>query len=437
MGNSHGGGSSGSCFVQLPQIVYSPGDVIDGILHLVISSPCNITSVELKISGKEVTYWCERRNETIYEGEGEDRRSRQIDKYHYHYGRRSICKVRVPLYTATGGHLPPGQYSFPFKLQLPVNIPGTFHLSDFGNRRQHGESFNCSCEYKIKGIAVVQGMLKSNIKHQQMLQIVERPPPIVGVAIEDNVHVRVCCCLNRGDFFISMRAEKNAYCGSAGEAVRMVVEMENRTQYDVDAIYLELVQRVKLQAQHVQESHEHGAYNHLTMRHGWDQGGYHHNSGNYKRTFFKEDVVCQQAFPGIRQGEVQRGDRAKHIEMQLARVLEPQCLGYMIECAYFLRVYAYIRCATSPQVRVPVCIYAPQPSPQIWQAPQPPPGWSPQVLSPTSVAVPSGAAPPSQAEFYMGFQASAPPMEIPMEGRQVTGVQVPPAMAVMAQPLTS
>lgn len=217
----------------------------------------------------------------------------------------------------------------------------------------------------------------------------------------------------------------------------MVVEMENRTQYDVDAIYLELVQRVKLQAQHVQESHEHGAYNHLTMRHGWDQGGYHHNSGNYKRTFFKEDVVCQQAFPGIRQGEVQRGDRAQHIEMQLARVLEPQCLGYMIECAYFLRVYAYIRCATSPQVRVPVCIYAPQPSPQIWQAPQPPPGWSPQVLSPTSVAVPSGAAPPSQAEFYMGFHASAPPMEIPMEGRQVTGVQVPPAMAVMAQPLTS
>merc|ERR1711920_741071 len=166
-----------------------------------------------------------------------------------------------------------------------------------------------------------------------------------------------------------------------------------------------------------------------------------HNSGNYRRTFSKEDVVCQQAFPGIRQGEVQRGDRAQHIEMQLARVLEPQCLGYMIECAYFLRVYAYIRCATNPQVRVPVCIYAPQPPPQSWQAPQPPPGWNPQVLPPTSVTVPSVAAPPSQAEFYMGFHASAPPMEIPMDGRQVTGIQVtgiqvPPPMAVMAQPLT-
>ncbi|CAK0804708.1 unnamed protein product [Prorocentrum cordatum] len=426
MGNSLLGSSSGSCFVQLHQIVYSPGDVIEGVIHLMISVPCNITSVELKISGKELTYWCERKQETIAEGAGEVRRTRSSDKYYHHHGRRSICKVRVPVYTANGAYLPPGQYSFPFKVQLPANIPGTFHLNDFpGTRRTHGERFNCTCEYKMKGIAVVQGMLKSNIKHQQMLQIVERPPPIVGVAIEDNVQVNICCCLNRGDFFISMRAEKNAFCGSTGEAVRMVVEMENRTEYDVDTIHMELIQRVRMKAQHVQESFESGEYNHKNMRHGWNQ------YGNHNKTLFKETIAKQETFPGIGQGEVQRGDRARLIEMQLVHALEPQCLGYMIECAYFLRVYAYIQCATNPDVKVPVCIYAPQPPPQAWQAPQPPPGWNPQILSPTSVTVPSVAAPPSQADFYRGFYASAPPMETPIVGQPVA-VEMSPGQASQA-----
>jgi hypothetical protein len=398
--------------------------------------PCNITSVELKISGKEVTYWCERKNETLHEGEGEDRRTYNRDKYFHHHGIRSICKVRVPVYTSAGGYMQAGQYSFPFKVQLPANIPGTFHLNDHpGNRRNYGEHFNCTCEYKMKGIAVVQGMLKSNIKHQQMLQIVERPPPIVGVAIEDNVHVKVCCCLNRGEFFISMRAEKNAFCGSSGEAVRMVVEMENHTAYDVDKIYMELIQRVKLKAQHVEETHETGGYNHRAMRRGLQQGWDRHDhtatGGTCRKTYNMENIATQQTFPGIGQGEVQRGDRARLIEMQLTHRLEPQCLGYMIECAYFLRVYAYIQCATNPEVKVPVCIYAPQPPPKAWQAPEPPPGWNPQVLSPTSVTVPSVAAPPSQAEFYGGFYPSAPPMETPIVGQPIA-VEMSPAQASQA-----
>lgn len=416
MGNNSSG--SGNCFVQLPQIVYSPGDVIDGVLHLCILTPIEITSVEVKVSGKEVTYWCERRTETQNDGNGN---TRQVERWYHHYGRREFFKVKVPVYTATGmSYLPPGQYSFPFRCQLPGMLPGSFQLTG----ARFGQEFNCMCEYKVKGVAVVKGMFKSNIKHSQRLQIHEKPPPIVGAAMEDLVHVKVCCCLNRGDFYISMRSEKNAYCGSAGEVVRLLVEMENRTEYDVDTIYVELVQRIKLQANTVlQNTTSH--YDRGYMRSEWDRGGYgnynQNYTGAYHQQFYREEALCQRGFPGIKKGQSCRGNEARQMDLQIARMCEPQCLGYMIECAYFLRVYAYIPCATNPEVRVPVMIYSPQPPPQSWEVPQAPPGWSPQMMQATTIQIPSMQVSPAFQEFYGSFHASAPPppQPVPMDGRQM------------------
>lgn len=389
MGNAGGN----SCFVQLPQICFSPGDCVSGTLHVCINTPVMVTEIQLKISGCERTHWRERRHRTETREVDGERREERIEYHVDHYGRNEFFKIRIPLHRP--GQMFTGQYSFPFTFQFPHGIPGSFVMQGY----HFDTHFDCSCVYKVKGLCQVQGFLKSDIKHTQYLQIIERPPPIVGHAAEDLVQVNVCCCFNRGQFYISMRSDKNSYCTDAGEVVQVIAEMDNQTTKDVGTTYVELRQRLVL----------------------------HTSSG---LPFRQEQVVARSTFPGVMAGESFRGEHARHMPLPLRVGLMPQCLGRLIQCGYYLRISASIACANDPDVKVPICMYAPQPAPQAWQAPPMPAGWAPQVMPSVDIGVPqvmpTNAA--QQDEFYGLFQPSAPPLE--MQGREVVGPGPAVAQAV-------
>jgi len=380
MGNTGGN----SCFVQLPQICFSPGDCVSGTLHVCINTPVMVTEIQLKITGCERTHWRERRHRTeTREINGETRQER-IEYFVDHYGRNDFFKMRIPLHRP--GQMFTGQYSFPFTFQFPQGIPGSFSMQG----RHFDTHFDCSCVYKVKGLCQVQGFLKSNIKHTQYLQIIERPPPIVGQAADDLVQVNVCCCFNRGQFYISMRSDKNSYCTNAGEVVQVIADMDNQTSKDIGSTHVELWQHLVLRTS-----------SGLPFRHA--------------------HVVARSTFPGLLAGESHRGENARHMPLPLSCGLMPQCLGRLIQCGYYLRISASVACANDPDVKVPICMYAPQPEPQAWQAPPTPAGWAPQVMPGVDIGVPqvmpSNAA--DQDEFYRLFQPSAPPLA--MQGREVVG----------------
>mmetsp|Transcript_88328 Transcript_88328/g.285934 ORF Transcript_88328/g.285934 Transcript_88328/m.285934 type:complete len:414 (-) Transcript_88328:118-1359(-) len=373
MGNS----SSGSCFVQLQQISFSPGDVITGTLHVCINTPVQVSEVQIKVTACEKTHWQEKRMRSETQTVNGEQRTVQREEIVNHWGSHEFFKVRTPLYRP-GGMMAVGQYSFPFQVQLPLGLPGSFSLRGY----HFGTHFDCKCVYKIKGVCQVSGFLKSDIKHTQYIQVIERPPPIVGQVAQETTQVNVCCCFNRGQFHISMRSDKNSYCANAGEMVQVIAEMDNMTDKDVRCTKVELRRRLVLRSS--------GA-----------------------RNFMREDTVARGTFPGLAAGESVRGDNARWMPLQLDYGLEPQCLGVLIRCAYYLRVSADVPCANDPDVRVPICIYAPVPPPQAWQAPTAPAGWSPQLMPAVNVSLPVVPTPPAADEFFSEFQPSAPPLEGP------------------------
>jgi hypothetical protein len=263
-------------------------------------------------------------------------------------GGRAFLSTGAPL--GGPGVLAPGQYSWPFKLQLSPDAPPSFFFAsgaDFGR-----------IKYTVTATIVVAGALARNTATSRPLVVLApdfsagaagAPPPPALSAEEDVV---TCCCLGQGRAAAHAALDRGAYAD--GETVHVALQARNLSSAAFTSVELRLRRLVLLSA------------------YGAGAGGY--SSGRFA------DTVAAAEFPGLAPGEVAEGPATRQLALLLPPSLLGSAAGQYVSCACTLQVLLRSRPTTSSlQVDLPVQVAAA--SPVGFVAPQVPPGWKPKTFA--------------------------------------------------------
>lgn len=109
--------------IQTDKPMYYAGETVTGKVVASIISPKQADRVVVKVSGKEVVEWDEERSETIFEGEGENRRSQTIWHHHERKAKHKLFKD-VIIVSQLPHILQPGTWEYPFSYTLRQDLPG-------------------------------------------------------------------------------------------------------------------------------------------------------------------------------------------------------------------------------------------------------------------------------------------------------------------------
>eukprot|EP00347_Sterkiella_histriomuscorum_P017271 403350027 len=104
---------NGHLYIQINQIEFNAGDIIDGVVHLQLNEKFLAKSLELEIYGAEKIYW---KTESSDGGKTDTT---------IHKGKLLFLSSKQNLFSFPGSEALPGQYSFPFTYQLPLKLPSS------------------------------------------------------------------------------------------------------------------------------------------------------------------------------------------------------------------------------------------------------------------------------------------------------------------------
>ena len=221
MGNSEA--ANGYLAVQAETRNIQAGGEITGVIHFHLQTPLRAESLGLKFSGKEYCCWVVGRDDsessaTIYRG-----------KTH-------IVKYLFPLFVFRDSQVAPGDYSFPFKIVTPANLPGSFNYQ-FGTTEARIKyllsGYLSSSTVKVKRVKAEVGVT------QVMSEVI--------VSLQDSVSAQIttCCCLRKGEVKLSATISKSAYV--PGEMCNLNIEVDNsKALLDVTAFKGTLFRTIRL-----------------------------------------------------------------------------------------------------------------------------------------------------------------------------------------------
>jgi len=138
------------------------------------------------------------------------------------YRQNAHCQATLPYLCVprlTGGTR---DYSFPFKIVTPANLPGSF------NRCIHTEAH---IQYLLSGY-----LSSSTVKVKRVKAEVTQVMSEAIVSLQDSVSAQIttCCCLRKGEVKLSATISKSAYV--PGEMCNLNIEVDNsKALFDVTA----------------------------------------------------------------------------------------------------------------------------------------------------------------------------------------------------------
>lgn len=368
-------GQANSIFVWTEKANFFCGEVVRGSINLNCITPFNCHGLHMTVLGEERTHWKEQRSRSRTTSDGRT----ETEWYDVFFdGHNTFFKVKVMVFNF-GGHVQPGQYSFPFSFQIPMGLPGVFEGSSFQQARG-------SISYSIHAECEVGGIFNPNIRHCQNFIINELlQQNVAPISFREHTNVNCCCCFNRGHADLSVHVSKNCY--APGELAHVICDVRNESSEAFTLVRVKLVRTMNLRAQH--------------------------------HTHTSVDVVSENDYSGIDANSNHAGPNALQLPLQLSPAIYPSVIGRLVQCQYHVEVTLVSKgcCISNLTVRVPVRIYAPQPPPPpAFSAP--PPNWAPQQMQPLNLAIPPpapDALPPpygavaTQPPYQGGYaQASAP-----------------------------
>lgn len=367
------GSGGNSVTVALENCICRDGSVLTGHAYVDIVTPTEFSGVFLKIKGKEKTKVIE--HQTRYRTRTEtvngttQTRTESYTVEVPHYGKRQIFKTIALL--LPGGQMMRGQFSIPFTFQLPVGIPGSFALV--------GSDFSCSVEYATKVVVRVPGMLKSDLRHEVPLVVIQPPPPFTNqVTAHATADITVMCCFRRGHADLSFRAAKDAF--HVGEFVLLSADVNNNSKSKLSRIAVKLRRTITVRA----------------------------NDG-FTRSF--EDTISESRYPGVPAFSSMNG---LSMTLKIPDGTPQQCFSTLIQCMYSVRLAGKVRWGTDATCTVPALIYYPfMQSPVI---PTFPAVWQPEIFQPIHLQLysPVMIPPPVSLDMYpesSTMQPTAPPHE--------------------------
>ena len=215
-----------------PDRPYVPGDTVSGKVILIVDSAYKAQALKLKFGGKEHVHWSEIRYHKY--GTGENRRTDRETVYYV--GNETLFQNEIIL--AGNGDddftLPPDRYEYPFRFQLPPQLPATFS-SSFG-----------SISYQLD-VIIKRSWYKANDKASKALVVcgiydlnqngdASQPGEAIG-------NKTVCClCWASGPIVAVIDIPRKGFV--PGDVIPVQVEIQNNSTRDILEIKLALVQVV-------------------------------------------------------------------------------------------------------------------------------------------------------------------------------------------------
>lgn len=218
-----------SCLIQLDnfQGLYCAGNVIAGRVICTFNKTKSINGIKLKLKGEESNAWTG--SETHYDSLAKRHRTRTI----YYSGQNTFLYLDVPL--AGVGDVGPGTIEYPFTVQLPTNIPGTYqgHYGGifFTLNAKVQRSFNSNYTDTI------QIIVASLIDFNQIRGLLQLQP------VAYSVDKTICCwCCTSGPITMAVHLEKEAFV--VGEVANIRVDISNMSNQNIDSVNVKLSMKV-------------------------------------------------------------------------------------------------------------------------------------------------------------------------------------------------
>ncbi|CAK70850.1 unnamed protein product (macronuclear) [Paramecium tetraurelia] len=208
MGNKQGS-EFGGIMLRTKKTIYFSGEFVKcklstilGNIYLhIIKSGYHGNVVQFSIVGKEKTEW------EVSIGKGGTT----------HHGKNVFYEDSFVINTYLNENLMVGQFVFPFELELPLDLLGSFY---------HSYGLLASVGYKIKVRIISNSKSVNNIKNEQEIIIREPIQEILQASSEKvTSNLTTWCCKQQVFCSITSKAEKNLY--QSGELFNLTYDIDN------------------------------------------------------------------------------------------------------------------------------------------------------------------------------------------------------------------
>ena len=237
--------------VRTDQAQYAAGSVVTGKVYVSITGkPQPLQALLLKIVGAEEVLVHHTTTTSLPDNNGlNDRQSRTEN--HYERARVPFLNMEYPLQTFHGNDLPPGQYEYPFRIQLPSTLPSTMAC-------QLGESY-ARVHYEI--VAKFQkpsgSIFDPSPTFKQTLQIFATAPLTIDQGIHlpmEQIPVKNCCCFGKGTMALEMQTDRTLV--EPQDTLTVNFRCENQSTVKVKYIRVQLLQIVEWNCNGYRENYQ-------------------------------------------------------------------------------------------------------------------------------------------------------------------------------------
>lgn len=188
--------------IRTQKLEYKAGDTVHGTVYLNITKRNqSAQALVLQLVGRETAVVHYTTSETHRDGDTEHTRHHD----HYDESTYDFMRIEYPLHKFLSQQLVPGQFEFPFSIQLPMDLPSSMQC-------QKGQS-RCSVEYRVTATLMQpsSGIFSSNPSSEQLLTVfrispLHEDPSNCSLELPvQEVPVVACCCHNKGS--ITLQAQ--------------------------------------------------------------------------------------------------------------------------------------------------------------------------------------------------------------------------------------
>lgn len=144
----------------------------------------------------------------------------------------TLCISVGAMQQAKGTELPPGEYCYPFAIQIPADTSSSFALYQ-GLSHRGGASLH----YSVLGVLTCGGLMRSNIKglvEINIQQVVSMPLPVRPVQESGIYRISKWCCMSDGDLQYDVKLG-NSIC-ALNSAAMISIDAAMNSQRDVERI---------------------------------------------------------------------------------------------------------------------------------------------------------------------------------------------------------
>lgn len=291
--------STGFIYIELDEYNLRAGEEVRGKLGVSIAEPCNITSIDLTISGMECAKWEE--NNVKYRG------GHTIFTQTLSLGR----DIEASSFTT----------KIPFKLRLPEDLPASFQL---GSKK---DSAVTCVRYEIQ--ACVSSRKNRNLTCTRDFQVSvgngETCQRVERITAESTMNLTSSCMFNRGSVVMELRVDENSF--QRGDTIDARLYTQNRSQKPIKSHLFQLEQLIRMKS----------------------------NCGKRRSV---RVVVASEEHPGCGRG----GKNDNKLQLRVPSVsVANSYKGKLVRVSYSVQGVGKMRCVEQPKVRVPVVIYSSNP----------------------------------------------------------------------------